>query len=129
MKTPRITDFDPNAKPVPGLSSSMDHFPTIEKPQQRETEHSPLNTDHPLPQSPSQQSVAEAKKVEKPEIMKSRNHESHSPTQSVIEKPEKYSTLLRPHFKKKIKMYAAERDIKDHEVLELILTEFFKKHQ
>src|SRR4051794_25670406 len=31
MKTPRVTDFDPDAK-VPSLKSSLDHMPTIEKP-------------------------------------------------------------------------------------------------
>src|SRR5579859_2449375 len=31
MKTPRVQDFDPNAKPPPSLKSSMDHFPVIQK--------------------------------------------------------------------------------------------------
>ena len=31
MKTPRVQDFDPNAKP-PELGSPMDNFPTIQKP-------------------------------------------------------------------------------------------------
>ena len=31
MKTPRVTDFDPDAK-VPALKSSLDDMPTIEKP-------------------------------------------------------------------------------------------------
>lgn len=31
MKTPRVTDFDPNAN-VPELGSPMDSFPTIQKP-------------------------------------------------------------------------------------------------
>lgn len=31
MKTPRVTDFDPNAKPKE-LGSPMDNFPTIQKP-------------------------------------------------------------------------------------------------
>src|SRR4051812_43941577 len=31
MKTPRVTDFDPNAK-VPQLKSSMENMPTIGKP-------------------------------------------------------------------------------------------------
>jgi hypothetical protein len=32
MKTPRLTDFDPNAK-APTLKSSLEHMPTIQKPQ------------------------------------------------------------------------------------------------
>jgi hypothetical protein len=39
MKTPRVHDFDPTAKP-PELSSPLDNFPVIQKPQ---------------PQSPQQQ--------------------------------------------------------------------------
>jgi hypothetical protein len=31
MKTPRITDFDPNAK-IPTLTSSLDRMPSIQKP-------------------------------------------------------------------------------------------------
>ena len=31
MKTPRVHDFDPNAK-LPELGSPMDHFPPIQKP-------------------------------------------------------------------------------------------------
>jgi hypothetical protein len=31
MKTPRVRDFDPNAK-VPALKSSMDNMPTIGRP-------------------------------------------------------------------------------------------------
>jgi hypothetical protein len=33
MKTPRVHDFDPNAK-VPELGSPMDNFPSIQKPKQ-----------------------------------------------------------------------------------------------
>jgi len=32
MKTPRLTDFDPNAK-VPSLKSSLENMPAIQKPQ------------------------------------------------------------------------------------------------
>lgn len=32
MKTPRVEDFYPDAKPVPSLSSPMDNLPTIQKP-------------------------------------------------------------------------------------------------
>lgn len=68
------------------------------------------------------------KEVEKPEIMNSRNPES-SPASEIREKPLKYSTLLYANSIKKIKLFAAERDIKDYEVLEIALTEFFQKHK
>lgn len=32
MKTPRVTDFDPNAKPIHSLGSPLDHLPTIRRP-------------------------------------------------------------------------------------------------
>jgi hypothetical protein len=32
MKTPRVTDFDPNAKEEPALKSSLDNMPAIERP-------------------------------------------------------------------------------------------------
>ncbi len=32
MKTPRVKDFDPNAKEVPVLKSSLDNMPVIQKP-------------------------------------------------------------------------------------------------
>src|SRR5260370_23883423 len=35
MKTPRVHDFDPNAK-VPELGSPMDNLPTIQKPQAKQ---------------------------------------------------------------------------------------------
>ena len=34
MKTPRVKDFDPNAKEVPELKSSFDNMPVIHKPNQ-----------------------------------------------------------------------------------------------
>ncbi len=38
MKTPRIKDFDPNAKDVPVLKSSLENMPTIQKPKQPDGE-------------------------------------------------------------------------------------------
>ena len=62
--------------------------------------------------------------LQKPEIMNSRNHENDAP----LDIPVKYSTLIRTQFLKRIKIHAAETDLKDYEVIELALTEFFKKH-
>jgi hypothetical protein len=36
MKTPRVTDFDPNAKEEPALKSSLDNMPVIEKPKEKQ---------------------------------------------------------------------------------------------
>ena len=77
------------------------------------TEKKPSNTD----QKPTSE-------VKKPEFMKSRNREDEPPT----DLPVKYSTLMRMQFIKKIKIHATETDLKDYEVIELALTEYFKKH-
>jgi len=54
--------------------------------------------------------------------MKTRIHENDAS----LDAPVKYSTLIRTQFIKKIKIHAAETDLKDYEVIELSLTEFFK---
>jgi hypothetical protein len=63
----------------------------------------------------------------KPEIMKSRIHEDTLPAENIQEKPQKYSTLLYSATIKRIKLYAAERDMKDYEVIEKALAIFFGK--
>src|SRR5438552_17459888 len=72
----------------------------------------------PPPLQPVKQSVLEAKTREKPEIMKSRKPERASPASNVFDTPEKYSTLLRPSLKKKVKLHAVELDIDDCEVID-----------
>ena len=72
--------------------------------------------------SPAQSSQKPAEHVKKPEIMKTRIHENDAS----LDAPVKYSTLIRTQFIKKIKIHAAETDLKDYEVIELSLTEFFK---
>jgi hypothetical protein len=62
-----------------------------------------------------------------PEIMNSRIHESSPLDESILEKPQKYSTLLYSATIKKIKLYAAEQDMKDYEVIEMALSTFFGK--
>jgi hypothetical protein len=59
--------------------------------------------------------------------MISRNHENISPTNTPKEKPVKYSTLLDAALIKKIKLSAAEKEIKDYEVIEEALTKYFSK--
>ncbi len=71
----------------------------------------------------------EIKPVKKPEFMKTRKPENHSQTGQEMEKPEKYSTLLQADLIKKIKLFAAEQDIKDYKVIEIALTEYFNRHK
>jgi hypothetical protein len=54
MKTPRITDFDPDAK-VPPLKSPLEGMPPIKKPQQKSTSTAPA----PLPEQPITHEVPE----------------------------------------------------------------------
>lgn len=54
MKTPRITDFDPDAK-IPTLKSSLDNMPSIQKPNATTIPQHvtlPLVTHHEHPQQP-----------------------------------------------------------------------------
>lgn len=48
---------------------------------------------------------------------------------SAIEKPQKYTTHLNPNTVKKIKIFAAQQDIKDYEVVEKALIEYFEKNK
>lgn len=77
--------------------------------------------------SPVQPSRNNIEEKQKPEIMISRNHDAPSPIDSFKDKPSKYSTILDASLIKKIKLFAAEKEIKDYEVIELALTEYFNK--
>ena len=101
----------------------------IEQSQEASQNPSKVNVPQPLVTSESNTQLSNKDKSlpsesKKPEIMKSRNHENDSP----LDIPVKYSTLMRTHFIKKIKIHATETDLKDYEVIELALTDFFKKH-
>jgi hypothetical protein len=54
MKTPRVNDFDPNAK-LPELGSPMDHLPTIQKPPAK-----PLLPSSTLPMKEQQEKITRA---------------------------------------------------------------------
>jgi hypothetical protein len=54
MKTPRVNDFDPNAK-LPELGSPMDHLPAIQKPAVKPVSSSPT-----LPIKEQQEKIQEA---------------------------------------------------------------------
>lgn len=98
-----------------------------EKPQQ--SAPTPVGSAPPLKKPLPQGEKRPVGKIKKPEIMKSRNHENSPPPESLDGKPLKYSTLIAAHLIKKIKLYAAERELKDYEVIERALTDYFKNHQ
>jgi hypothetical protein len=49
--------------------------------------------------------------------------------QPINEKPQKYTTHLQPDMVKKIKIFAVQQDIKDYEVVEKALTEYFERNK
>ena len=104
----------------------MGRFDALTKLEEHPSEKTPLPEVSTKPQkkTPLQSEQNPGSDGKKPEIMKSRNHEDDSP----LDIPVKYSTLMRTHFIKKIKIHAAKTELKDYEVIELALTEFFKKH-
>jgi hypothetical protein len=62
MKTPRIDDFDPNAKPAPTLKSPLAHMPAIQKPSSGNMQTAadpvpPVRDVPPVPPSPVQKRV------------------------------------------------------------------------
>lgn len=65
----------------------------------------------------------------KPENLHTRKQVNPLPSIQIFESPEKYSTRLEPSLVKKIKMYAAEKDLKDYEVIKEALREYFHKKQ
>jgi hypothetical protein len=84
----------------------------------------------PLPEKLDTDTSKKPARIEKkPEIMNSRIHEIPSPIEDTNDKPQKYSTLLYVNSIRKIKLFAANRDIKDYEVIELALTAFFEKNK
>jgi len=67
-------------------------------------------------------------KIKNHEVMKTRNHEDKPTPDGLTEKPDKYSTLLDSSLVKKIKIYSAEKEIKDYQVIAQALTEFFERN-
>lgn len=49
--------------------------------------------------------------------------------QPINEKPQKYTTHLNSNMVKKIKIFAVQQDIKDYEVVEKALTEYFERNK
>src|SRR4051812_4031032 len=67
--------------------------------------------------------------AENHDFMKTGNRESTPKTDIVIDKPQKYSTLLHTPIIRKIKVHSIENDMKDYEVIELALTQYFERHK
>jgi hypothetical protein len=91
-------------------------------------EKKPLGEKAPKPES-KQTGKPTSTQVDKPT-----NGSVSKPTSEVLpqpsnEKPQKYTTHLHPDMVKKIKLLAVQQDIKDYEVVETALTEYFEKNK
>src|SRR3954451_4703968 len=90
----------------------------------------PQKPSPPQPDKPVANTGNKRERTEKkPEIMNSRIHEIPSPIDVTNDKPQKYSTLLYTNSIRKIKLFAATRDIKDYEVIEVALNVFIEKNK
>ena len=67
--------------------------------------------------------------VKKPAKPQARKTASQFPTLDSSESPEKYTTRLEPSLIKKIRIHAAEKDLKDYQVVKIALNQFFEKNK
>ncbi|SRR6266567_6752523 len=139
MKTPRVHDFDPNAK-VPELTSPLDGMPTIEKPQAPHTSPpvQPFPSSQAEPAAPPQLRQQKTGLPAKMQTRKDANLQASKPVNLQTRlhanlqagKPariEKYSTYLTPACKKGLKRIAFETDRKDYEVLIEAVEQYLEK--
>jgi hypothetical protein len=120
MKTPRITDFDPDAKVQP-LKSPLDGMPPIGKPPQQRNNATPS----PLSEKPAMEE--EQGKGKKPAKVQTRKAANLSPAD--FDKVEKYTTHIEPSLMKKIKLWAVEKDMKDYDVVRAALIQYFENNK
>ena len=120
MKTPRINDFDPDAKVQP-LKSPLDGMPAIGKPPQQRTPATPSS----LPEKPALEE--EQGKEKKPAKLQTRKAGKQSPAD--FDKIEKYTTHIEPSLMKKIKLWAVEKDMKDYDVVRAALIQYFENNK
>ena len=131
MKTPRVHDFDPNAK-VPELTSPLDGMPTIEKPQSPHTSPpvQPLPSSQAEPAAPPQLRQQKTGLPAKMQTRKHLNPQTSKPVNLQTGKPArivKYSTYLTPTCKKGLQRTALETDRKDYEVLIEAVEQYLEK--
>lgn len=81
----------------------------------------------PAPQTPVENAgTSPLPKSKKPDGKPPKRPATPSLPSASGEKPMKYSTLIDPGLIKKIKLYAAERELKDYEVIERALIAYFE---
>lgn len=113
MKTPRVHDFDPNAK-LPQLGSPMDNLPSIQKPVENHIASKPA----------SQQRDLLAKK----QTSKEANQQADLPAYQQTSKGlKKFSSYLSEDSLKGLKRIAFETDRKDYDVLQEAVDAYLHK--
>ncbi len=133
MKTPRINDFDPNAK-EPTLNSPLENMPSIQKPEINANLPENMNSGNHenLKTGIHENMISSKPEIMKPGIqenLKTGIHEKPKNLQTNFVKSVKYSTQLAPKLKKDVQVYALQQDMKDYEVVELAIEECLKNHQ
>jgi hypothetical protein len=126
MKTPRVHDFDPDAK-VPALKSSMENMPAIGKPKQKEEKTSLLanqQTSKPTNQQNSLLANQQTSKEANHQTSKPANQQTSKLALSTKDK-KKYGTYLREDSILNIQITAAQSHKKDHELLQDIVDLYF----
>ncbi len=122
MKTPRVQDFDPNAKP-PQLGSPMDNLPSIQRPEKKPE----------IVTARKEESLKgrkeEIMKSGKPESQISGNHEIVNARKPENRKVPKYSTQLEDELQIQVSVFAKMHRMKDYEVVQLAIKEYLKSHK
>jgi hypothetical protein len=112
MKTPRVHDFDPNAK-IPQLGSPMDNLPSIQKPSENQLASKPANqqTSKDVNQQVSKPvSFQTSKEPNKQAVLLANQQASKS--------LKKFSSYLTEESLKALKRLAFDAERKDYEVLQ-----------
>ena len=112
MKTPRIDDFDPNAK-IAQLKSPLADMPTIEKPkrEQKSHLHANMQTDKPANQQTS---------------LHANMQTSKDANQQSTKEKRKYSTYLTEESVLAIQMHAIQTKRKDHEIVQKAIDRYLE---
>jgi hypothetical protein len=130
MKTPRVHDFDPNAKP-PELGTPMNDMPIIKPPAKNPEIPKTRNQDNPntryqeIPKSRK----GDIRKGGNPEIPTSGKPDIPKSGNKTALKVPKYYTQLPQEWQDEIKIYAVRHKLDDYEVVIQAIEEFFKKQK
>ena len=112
MKTPRVHDFDPNAK-VPQLGSPMDDLPSIQKPSENQITSKLAN------QQTSKEVNQQGSKLANLQTSKEAKKQTTLPANQQTSKlVKKVGTYLTPESIRELKRIAWETDRKEYEVLQ-----------